>query len=181
MIYVTSDAHFGHRNIIEFCNRQFGDVHSMNKHMTESWNKVIKPEDEVYYLGDFSLTMSKRFARNLLCKLNGIKYMIKGNHDRTYMLNNYKNSGLIQWWDYSHEMSYVHNGKTYNFSMSHYPHYPSKGSDIICLHGHVHGIYEHHGEYVHAPGVIDVGVDNVGYEPLSIVQIIEYIERQRNG
>jgi calcineurin-like phosphoesterase family protein len=149
----------------------------MNKHLTESWNKTIKPEDEVYYLGDFSLTMTKRYARNLLYKLHGKKYMIKGNHDRTYMLNNYKNSGLIEWWDYSHEMSYEHNGKTYNFSLSHYPHYPVKGSDIICLFGHIHQRLLD--DNINGM-MLNVGVDNVGYEPLSIINIIEYYERNKS-
>lgn len=151
----------------------------MNKHITESWNKIVQPEDDIYVLGDFFFSLSKSKIRNIISKLNGRKFIIKGNHDRTHILNNLYNSKLIEWWKLSHDMSYEHNGKVYDFSLSHYPHYPTKDSNIICLHGHVHGIYEHHGEYIHAPGVMDVGVDNVGYEPLSIVQIIEYMDRTR--
>lgn len=179
MIYFTSDLHLGHTNIIKFCNRQFGTIQAMNSHIVECWNKTITKEDEVYFLGDFSLTLSKKGARYFLYKLNGKKYFLKGNHDRTEYLNNFQNSRLIEWWKVSHDFSYEHNGKIYNFSLSHYPHYPAKGSDVICLHGHVHGIYEHHGEYFHSPGVIDVGVDNVGYYPISIENVIEFIERQR--
>lgn len=181
MIYFCADQHFGHTNIIKFCNRQFGTVDAMNRHITESWNKVVKPEDEVYILGDLFFKLTKRAARYILSKLNGKKYIIKGNHDRTYMLNNFLNSKLVEWWKYNYDFSYEHNGKTYDFSLSHYPHYPTKGSDIICLHGHSHGFYEIEGEYFHAPGVIDVGVDNLGYEPISIVTIIEYIEKQRGN
>lgn len=179
MIYFSSDHHIGHDNIIRFCNRPFKDITDMNNHCIEMWNNTIGPEDEIYYLGDFSYKISKRNAKYFLQQLNGKKYMIKGNHDRTEYLNNFKNINLIEWWDYSHDLTYEHNGKSYNFSLSHYPHYPAGGSDTICLHGHVHGIYEHHGTHIHSPNVLDVGVDNVGYAPLSIVQIIEFIERRK--
>ncbi len=181
MIFFTSDAHYSHANIIRFCNRPFADVHSMNKHITESWNKVVTPEDEVYILGDIFFKLPKSKMRNIMSGLNGKKYIVKGNHDRTETLNNLFNAKLIEWWKYSHDMSYEYDGKMYDFSLSHYPHYPVKGDEIICLHGHTHGIYEHHGGYTHATGVIDVGVDNLGYEPISIEQIINFIERSKNG
>jgi len=180
MIYLTADLHFNHTNIIRFCNRPFGDVETMNKYIIESWNKTVTPEDEVYILGDFSFKGTHRTVRYLMNRLNGKKYMIKGNHDRSKMLNNLQNAKLIEWWKYTHEIEYEYKGRKYTLSLSHYPHFPSKGSDIVCLHGHVHGIYEHHGTHFHSPGVIDVGVDNVGYSPISIETILDFIERQRN-
>ena len=181
MIYFTADLHISHANIIRFCNRPFNDVHSMNKHITESWNKIVQPDDEIYVLGDVTFKLTKRGVRHVFSLLNGKKYVIKGNHDRSDYLNNLQNAKMIEWWKYTHDISYEHNGKTYDFSLSHYPHYPLKNDNIICLHGHVHGIYEHNGEYFHSPGVLDVGVDNVGYEPISIVTIIEFMERQKNA
>lgn len=148
----------------------------MNQHITESWNKVVGPEDEIYVLGDFSYK-HKTNLKNIVSKLNGKKYFIKGNHDRTIELDKLFNAKLIEWWKYTHEMSYEHDGKIYNFSMSHYPHCPKEGSDIICLFGHIHGRYEHHEGYVKHPRTLDIGVDNVGYEPISIVDIIKIIEK----
>jgi calcineurin-like phosphoesterase family protein len=155
-------------------------VDEMNRFMVDSWNKVVKPEDEIYHLGDFFFKFTNRNIRHVTRLLNGKKYVIKGNHDRSQVLNNLKNAGLIEWWDYNHVLEYEHEGKNYTFQLSHYPHYPSKDSNMVCLHGHVHGIFEHHGHYLHAPNVLDVGVDNVGYEPISIVNIIDYIERQKS-
>jgi calcineurin-like phosphoesterase family protein len=181
MIYFLSDNHWGHDNIRGFCNRPFNDIYSMNKHMVEAWNKIIQPDDEIYYLGDFSYKLSRKAARYILRQLNGKKYFIKGNHDWVENLDNYKNSGLIEWWKYSYEFSYEYNYKTYNFSLSHYPHYPLKNQDLICLFGHQHGIYEHRGVHFHYPGGLDVGVDNIGYEPISIIKVIDFIENQKKS
>lgn len=180
MIYFTSDNHWGHTNIIRFSNRPFNTVEEMNRFMVESWNRIVQPEDEIYHLGDFSFKISKRSARYILSKLNGKKYLIKGNHDRIEYINNFKNIGLIEWWKDYHELSYEHGGKTYDFSLNHYPHYPIKINDIICIHGHSHG-NEHRGQNHKSPEVLDVGVDNIGYEPISIINIIELIERRRKN
>jgi calcineurin-like phosphoesterase family protein len=57
-IYIISDTHFGHENILKFTGsdgeplREFLDIHHMNEHMVECWNKTIKDNDIVYHLGD---------------------------------------------------------------------------------------------------------------------------------
>ena len=37
MLYFTSDHHFGHANIIGYCNRPFGDVEAMNRGLVDNW------------------------------------------------------------------------------------------------------------------------------------------------
>ena len=44
-IYVTSDTHFNHKNIIEYCNRPYSSVEEMNKAIIDNWNSVVKDED----------------------------------------------------------------------------------------------------------------------------------------
>jgi len=174
MIYAISDLHISHANIIRFCNRPFGDVHSMNKHITESWNKVVKPEDEVYMMGDFSFKINRNVVRRVVGALNGKKFFIKGNHDRTDILNNLLNAKLIEWWKYNHEFSYEYKNKKYEFILSHYPIYPIK-DNVICLFGHIH-------EKILSDsinGMFNVCIDNIGYEPISIETIIESYERNK--
>lgn len=142
--------------------------------MTESWNKVVRPEDEIFVLGDFAFKYTKRGIRDAMSKLNGKKYMIKGNHDRSSELNNLLNSKLIEWWKYNHEFEYEYKEKKYIFLLSHYPHYP-KVDNTICVYGHIH-------ERILPDtinGCVNVGVDHVGYEPVSIETIIEFYERNR--
>ena len=55
MVYwFTSDTHFGHKNIIEYCKRPFSSVEQMNEMLIKKWNNKVKVDDIVFHLGDFS-------------------------------------------------------------------------------------------------------------------------------
>ena len=54
----------------------------MNEKLIENWNSRVKANDEIYILGDFLYRGSGIEANNILAKLNGRKYLIKGNHDK---------------------------------------------------------------------------------------------------
>ena len=51
--FFTSDTHFGHANIIKYCNRPFSSLEEMNSTIIRNWNEMVKPEDTVFFLGDF--------------------------------------------------------------------------------------------------------------------------------
>jgi len=76
-IWVVSDTHFGHENIIRFCNRPFTNAEEMDEVLVENWNKVVKDEDIVYHLGDVYFAQGHKH----LSKLKGRKRLILGNHD----------------------------------------------------------------------------------------------------
>ena len=76
-IFVISDTHFGHANIIKYCNRPFSTSDEMTSTLVENWNKVVKDGDIVYHLGDVYLGA----AGQVLHALNGHKRLVLGNHD----------------------------------------------------------------------------------------------------
>ena len=82
-IWVLSDSHFNHNNIIKYCGRPFQDADEMNWKIVENWNSVVKPQDKVYHLGDVYMGggFTREYTENLLSKLNGHKRLILGNHD----------------------------------------------------------------------------------------------------
>lgn len=84
-IWVTSDTHFGHTNIISYCSRPFESVNQMDEALVQNWNKVVKPGDKVYHLGDVYFGQRTKKGDEhwgkFFSRLNGQKRLILGNHD----------------------------------------------------------------------------------------------------
>jgi len=82
-IFVTADHHFGHANIIKFCNRPFKNADGMDKAMIRAWNLTVGHDDTVYHLGDFTLTDS---LSPWIHALNFARlYIVPGGHDYRWM------------------------------------------------------------------------------------------------
>jgi len=80
MDFFISDIHFGHRNVIRFCNRPFSTVREMNEDIISRWNNIVTDKDRVFVLGDVFLCPIEE-AKEYIGRLNGYKILIKGNHD----------------------------------------------------------------------------------------------------
>lgn len=80
----TSDHHFGHSNILRHCavTRPYASVEEMEADYIERWNSVVSDTDEVWYLGDFSMTPT--VLARVMPQLNGFKHLVIGNHDRCF-------------------------------------------------------------------------------------------------
>ena len=92
MIYLISDTHFNHKNILAYENRPFNSVSDMNNQLIKRWNEIVAPDDTVYHLGDFALG-SAHDLDWLINSLNGHKILIRGNHDHSSR-NRYLNAGF---------------------------------------------------------------------------------------
>lgn len=79
MIYFSSDQHYWHNNVIRYCSRPHASVEEMNEDMVLKWNTIVRPEDTVYNLGDFSLAF--RAVELYPMRLMGNKILVPGNHD----------------------------------------------------------------------------------------------------
>lgn len=87
-IWLVSDTHFGHANILKFKDSTsgelvrpgFANVNEMDECMIDRWNSVVKQGDKVYHLGDVTMGDKEDFKK-LWPKLNGKKTLIVGNHD----------------------------------------------------------------------------------------------------
>ena len=81
-VWFTSDLHFGHRNVIRFCNRPFANEKEMGEKLIENWNSVVGDNDIVFVLGDTFWFNDSRGIKKVLSQLKGKTiYMIPGNHD----------------------------------------------------------------------------------------------------
>ena len=94
-IYVTSDTHFNHENIIKYCKRPYENANKRNESLIKNWNKVVKKEDDIFHLGDFGFG-TKEELKSIFNRLNGKKYLIMGNHDFRVGKNITKNLALLK-------------------------------------------------------------------------------------
>ena len=83
-IFVTSDHHFNHKNIIQYENRPFNNIDEMNKELIKKWNNVVSKNDIVYHLGDFCFSNT---PSDFLKQLRGKVILIMGNHDKKIKKN----------------------------------------------------------------------------------------------
>lgn len=147
MIYFTSDLHFSHHGILKFSPKfrsQFKNIEEMDEALITMWNKVIKPEDDVYNLGDVCFSKDFNKLKSILRRLNGRHHLILGNHDhliienKEKLLKEYKNDGNPIFSSIQQYAELKINNQQY--VLFHYPiqewnrgHYGS-----IHLYGHIH-------------------------------------------
>ena len=82
-LWVISDTHFGHTNIIGHCDRPYVSVQEMNADMMTKWNARVKKGDTIIHVGDFAFTIDEDEIRTTLEQLNGYKILVRGNHDKS--------------------------------------------------------------------------------------------------
>lgn len=161
-IFCSGDLHFSHTNILKYCSRNFTNVHEMNKELTERWNSVVKPNDIVYYLGDFCFGDPRPYVE----KLNGIIHLIKGNHDKRDDYHKYFASV-----GYYTEIKIENNLR---ICCSHYAMRVWNHSHFGWLHCYAHS----HGKL---PGIgrsMDVGVDTHNFYPYEVSEIVEILSKK---
>lgn len=154
-IYVTSDEHFEHDNIIRFCNRPFDNIDDMNDGIINNFNSVVNNNDTVIHLGDF---LWKGDFRKFIKQFNGYHFFIKGNHESFQGKLEGKNYRIFE--DSIIEFEY---DKRY-YVCCHYPmrEWNRKYHGSFHLHGHSHG----NSEIVEKS--FDVGVDTNNYFPYNL-------------
>lgn len=133
-IWLTSDYHLGHENIIRFSNRPFANVKEMDEALLTYHNELVKPQDHVYNLGDVTLDRGGQKQRGqfirLMRKFHGHKRLLLGNHDH-FPIQTYLEAGF--------EKIYATWRGIDNLMFSHVPIHPmSMGSATANIHGHIH-------------------------------------------
>lgn len=187
MRFFTSDHHFDHKNIMLYCplRQQWDSVEKMNQGLIDNWNKTVGVDDEVYYLGDFTLRRNIAQNKDLFNSLNGKKYMVKGNHDlsrhkleKVGWINIPTGTVLeLVHSDPTWEVNGINSGKAVichnpGFAMKDY--YP-EGFDFV-LHGHVHEAWRL--TYIHTCVYYNVGVDVNDYTPISADEVLDLCLRK---
>lgn len=79
-IFFTSDLHLGHEKCLEFDQRPFKNLHEMHEALIKRFNATVPENGVTYFLGDIGNCTET--IRKVISRLNGIKILILGNHDK---------------------------------------------------------------------------------------------------
>lgn len=173
MLYFYSDPHFGHTNIIRYCERPFANVAEMNAELIRRYNETVGPNDTVVWVGDCFFCSAEQ-ARGIIDQLDGTKILVLGNHDRreSYMerlgfslvvrelrMNLEGRSVRVSHYPWRH---------FYDPSFKYYERCPtSRSPDELLFHGHVHDAW------TRKDTAINVGVDVRDFRPVTVAELLK--------
>lgn len=176
-VWVTSDTHFLHNNIIRFSNRPFENVDDMNEEIIRAWNSVVGEEDDVYHLGDVSLGRADKTI-GILNRLNGNIHLIRGNHEKSVLDKEYTRNRFTWIKDY-YELK---TNSNLTIVMCHYAMrvWNRSHHGAIHLYGHSHDSLDLEGNWGKS---MDVGVDSAyrilgEYRPFNLKEIIDIMSKR---
>jgi calcineurin-like phosphoesterase family protein len=158
-VWFTADTHFGHVGARALYHRPFGTVAAMDAAMVARWNDVVRPDDEIWHLGDFALRTTAAAAGALLRSLNGRKHLVAGNNDPPEI------TGLGEW---ASVQAYAEiDVDRWRLVLCHYAFRTWNGmaKGALNLHGHSHGRLKS------VPRQTDVGVDCWDFRPVAVHQM----------
>jgi calcineurin-like phosphoesterase family protein len=175
-IFFTSDTHFHHANILEFCSRPWGDIKIHDEALIQNWNDVVPEDGIVFHGGDLIWTGKIDWIKHVVGRLNGRIYLTLGNHDYQNRLDREVFKSIFA--DVQ-DMYYILPKDVKPVLLCHYPLMYWR-SGYIHLHGHVHSgpnstttdkVPPHPYRY-------DIGVDAWDYKPVSYHKIKELINEK---
>lgn len=173
--FFIGDTHFGHSNILKFTRddgsplRPFATIEEHDEAIVENWNKVVRPQDKVYHLGDCVIN---RRCLPILARLNGHKRLVRGNHDI------FTTKDFMQYFE---EIYGVRVLPKLGIILSHIPIHPESLSRWKAnIHGHLH----HHKVKqtvskglthleIDDPRYINVSCEQINYTPIAFDQIFD--------
>lgn len=184
-VFFTSDTHFDHENIINFCKRPYSNIEEMNTELIKNWNNTVPKDGIVFHLGDFSFGGFQKW-KAIRDKLNGKIILILGNHD----IKNFQLSSKSLFDKVSQQMQIIIGGR--RVILNHYlllcyaGTYRVEDNLVYALSGHTHisnilskntgKDFERMNNMM--PTQYDVGIDFNDFAPISWEKVNEKISFQ---
>lgn len=180
--WITSDSHFGHENIGEYCHRPL----DYDQVMVAEWRKEVPDDATVIHLGDLCYRGNAWFKNIIAPELTGKrKLLLKGNHDHQ-RYNFYKQCGFNMVRDFKIRVGRTGDGLgsivaaeeadygDWTVSLSHYPASEPLEPLHVRLHGHIHNNgYTRDGFVPFLRNHINLSVEQTKYRPVNLKLLLD--------
>lgn len=158
---------------MKYCNRPFDTTKEMDDCILGNINDVVRPEDELFILGDFCfgpVENISNYTRRLPTKN---VYLIKGNHDR-HSHTCYRENGFSWVKDYYEVRDSISRGK--KIALLHYPMDTWNGAfrGSWHLHAHVHTTQADNPKKLR----MNVGADLNDFKPVWMADVKSFMEKK---
>lgn len=164
-VFTCADTHFGHANIIEYCNRPYKSVEEMDKALIDNWNSVVTPEDTVIFCGDFCLGKKEDVIKYGQA-LNGHKIITLGNHDHASKTT-YKEAGFESIFG----EKVVFDFDDYGTIIFSHHRVPNEETHYLNIYGHQHDKPDDDDKH------ICVSMECIDYKPIALEEIMKNIKK----
>ncbi len=171
--YLISDHHFGHSNIIKYCDRPFSSVGEMDSAMLDQYYETIDTDDVLIHLGDVAMDMQD--GRETIERFDQLDadLLVRGNHDVGL-------SAGQSPFPVVDACTLDHRG--YEFYCTHRPEDVPESWDGWVLHGHHHNNDLEQFPFVYYDEKrVNVGVEVLDYKPIRLDRIVEILEEATPG
>lgn len=172
--YFIADTHIGFGSRRTVAVRGFGS--NWERHEEEvvnGINRVIDKHKVLYILGDVGSSDDYLHLKKFLGKLNTRRiYLLLGNHDNEKYFEQLKKEHVIIDYDKIFQLK-CHR---IHFTLCHYPIFEWEGffKNGIHLYGHTHNNIQLGWKSM------DVGIDNIGYTPISVDEVVSLLQKYDN-
>lgn len=183
-VWFTSDLHFGHEKVANL--RGFIDPSEHDRELVDNWRKMVRPEDQVWVLGDLSggSSFAEDRALGILSTLPGEKHLISGNHDSVWPGHRNAHRKQRKFLEVFESVQPFAKRKMAGREvlLSHFPYagdhtatdryadFRLKDTGKWLIHGHVHDAWWSNGQQ------INVGVDMWQMAPIPIHELIYWMD-----
>lgn len=185
-LFFTSDTHFGHKNIIKYCNRPFKTVEEMNEALIENWNKIVPRDGVVVHCGDFTYPFKDSNIidqyQKYFSQLKGSIILIRGNHDEI-PLGVYESINNLGTRSFEVHDQLMFNVDGVGMFASHYPATVFPGQYQVF--GHLHTLKDDTSFFIKGktsdvlkPTQYDVGVDQNDFRPISYWELCNIFKQR---
>ncbi|MDE0659050.1 MAG: metallophosphoesterase [Gammaproteobacteria bacterium] len=158
-VWVWSDLHLGHDNIIRYTNRPFADSRAMDSALYDNWATTVGCDDEIIFVGDLAMraAVGPHTWQRIRDGRGAKKRLVIGNHDLTgsgsLRVDGFNEIGAVLFADGDPPLVFTH------IPLTRVP------DGCVNVHGHTHN------EPTRASRHINVSVEQLDYRPVALPRL----------